>query len=108
LQFPANTHTVARSPAPATPNFIVLPFHADIYESFQAEINQLLVAMRSAARPLCHAGFSKPCRQLNPPVIGNEAGSRREVREHNLSEPGNYMAVDLSFILGVCLSPGKR
>jgi hypothetical protein len=108
LHFPPNTHTVARSLSPAAPNLIVLPFHAAISESFQAETNQLLVAMRSAERPLRHAGFSKPCRQLNTPVIGNEAGSRKEVREHNLPEPRNYMAVDLSFILWACFSPGKR
>jgi len=64
--------------------------------------------MRSAERSIRHAEFSKQFRQLNPPVIGNEAGSRTEVREHNLSEPPNYMAVDLSFILRACLSPGKR
>jgi len=48
LHFHPNTQTVTRSLAPAAPNLIVLPSHAAISESFQAETNQLLVAVRSA------------------------------------------------------------
>ena len=65
-------------------------------------------AVGIAEMPLRHAEFSKPYRQINRPIVGNEAAQRTESREHNLSEPRNYIAVDLIFILRACFTPGKR